>query len=253
MISKKLVLTTVEQHIAKIELNSPQNNNALSPEMIEQLTYAFEQSENNAQVHVILLFTKHTNFCSGADLKHMLSLFHKNWDENLEDAKKFAGIFLRIYNCKKPVICCVHGNISAGALGLISVCDITIADQNAKFQFPEVKLSGVPYAISPFIVKRIGYAHATKLMLTAEAFDAAEAKSVGLIDHLAPNSLHYGLIIALEIQKNNISSMIETKRWLRAISPIDKNILEESTKFLAQMRMSEKTKEAITNVIKSKI
>jgi len=253
MNSRKIVLLTIENSIAKIELNSPENNNALSPAMIEALTAVFDACERNDDAHIILLYTKHKNFCSGADLSHMVSLFNKTYEDNLLDAKQFVGIFLRIYNCKKPVICCVCGNITAGALGLMSVCDINITNQDAIFRFPEVALSGVPYSISPFVVKRIGDTNATRLMLTAESFNAKEAKKVGLINYVAPNSFEKGLSLAIEMQKNNLEAMTKTKQWLRAISPMDKKILDESAQKLAAMRMDPKTKMAVEDHIKSKL
>lgn len=245
-----IVRTNIENHIAKIELNSPANNNALSPTMIEAITKAFDDAEYNEGIHVILLYTKHGNFCSGADLPHMISMFKKTYEENLLDATQFAGLFLRIYNCKKPVVCFVCGNITAGALGLMSTCDINIATHDAKFSFPEVQLSGVPYTISPFVIKRIGDAHATKLMLTAEIFDAEEARRVGLINYVAEDSFKKGLSVATDLQKNNLQSMMETKKWLRTISPLDKTILEKSAESLARMRMKPETRDAIVNFMK---
>jgi methylglutaconyl-CoA hydratase len=241
----------IKNHIAKIKLNSPDDNNALSPSMITELVEAFDIAENNEDVHVILIYTKHRNFCSGADIAHMLTLFSKTYEVNLNDAKDFAGIFLRIYHCLKPVVCCVHGNITAAALGLMSVCDINIASEDTKFTFPEVTLAGVPYTIAPFIVKRIGNAHATKLMLTAEIFDASEAQRIGLIDYISDNSLKKGLAIATSMQHSHLPAMIKTKQWLRTIAPLDQSILDASCELLANMRMQPEVKAAIEAYLKT--
>src|SRR5258706_10103702 len=72
----------------------------------------------------------------------------------------------------------------AGALGIVSACDITVAARGISFAFTECRLGIAPAMISPFVIRRIGAARAQRLFLTAETFGAEDAERFGLIDHV---------------------------------------------------------------------
>src|SRR5258706_15918593 len=74
----------------------------------------------------------------------------------------------------------------AGALGIVSACDITVAASGISFAFTESRLGIAPAMISPFVIRRIGAARAQRLFLTGEAFTVEEAERIGLIDRVVP-------------------------------------------------------------------
>ncbi len=90
-----------------------------------------------------------------------------------------------IDSCPAPVVTAVQGHALGGGCGLVACSDIVVAAPDALFAFSEVKLGIVPAVISPFVLRKIGEAHARRLFLTGERFDAATALRIGLVSEVA--------------------------------------------------------------------
>ncbi len=169
--------------ITTIRLNRPEVHNALNKEMITELTVAFTNIPNDSQVRAIILRGNGKSFCAGADLNYMKDIAGFGFDQNYEDGKRLAGLFKAIYNCTVPTIAVVHGAAFGGANGLLSTCDIVLAEETTTFAFSEVKLGIGPATIAPFVIKRIGEFNARDLMLTGRRFKGQEAQKTGLVTH----------------------------------------------------------------------
>ena len=88
----------------------------------------------------------------------------------------------------RPLIARVNGQAYGGGVGLISVCDVAIGVEGARFGLTEARLGLIPATISPYVVARIGAAKAQRLFTSARLFDAREAQEIGLIDRVVPPS-----------------------------------------------------------------
>ena len=106
--------------------------------------------------------------------------------ENMEDSRRLARMFRRIWSFSKPLIAAVNGAALAGGCGIATLCDFTIAVPQAKFGYTEVKIGFLPAIVSVFLTRQIGDKHARDLLLTGRLVDAAEAKSLGLITEILP-------------------------------------------------------------------
>jgi methylglutaconyl-CoA hydratase len=137
-------------------------------------------------VRVVVLGGRGPSFCAGADIGAMKAAAHATFDQNLEEAKRLAGLFAAIADFPKPVVGRVHGNVLGGGMGLTCACDIVVASDDARFGLTEVRLGILPAIISPYVIRRLGDARARELMLTGERFDAATALSVKLVHHVVP-------------------------------------------------------------------
>ena len=82
----------------------------------------------------------------------------------------------------------VHGAAYGGGVGLVACCDIAVATTAARFCLSEVKLGLIPAVISPYVVAAMGARAARRYVLTAEVFDAAEARRIGLVHATAPDA-----------------------------------------------------------------
>jgi methylglutaconyl-CoA hydratase len=107
-------------------------------------------------------------------------------EENREDAHRLAGLFRRIDTLPVPLIARVQGAAIAGGTGLVAVCDIVIAADDAVFGFTEVRLGIVPAVISPFAIAKIGVSAARELFLTGARFTAERAREIGLVHAVVP-------------------------------------------------------------------
>jgi methylglutaconyl-CoA hydratase len=90
-------------------------------------------------------------------------------------------MYWTIDECPKPVVAKVQGAAMGGGAGLLAVADVVVADSEARFAFPEIRLGIAPATISPFVVRKIGVSHARSLFITGERFDAERAREIGLV------------------------------------------------------------------------
>ncbi len=109
-------------------------------------------------------------------------------DENLDDASALARMLEVIYQCPKPTIAKVQGDVYAGGLGLVAACDIAIAADTAHYCVSEVRIGLIPATISPYLIRAIGARAAHRWFLTAERFGAAQATACGLVHEAVPAS-----------------------------------------------------------------
>jgi methylglutaconyl-CoA hydratase len=82
----------------------------------------------------------------------------------------------------------VHGGALGGGAGLVAVCDVVVAADDAVFGFTEVKLGIIPAVISPYVVHKIGPSAARELFLTGTRFSAKRARRIGLVHEVVPQT-----------------------------------------------------------------
>ena len=167
--------------VSRVTLNSPEIRNAFNDETIAELTRAFTQLGQDPQVCVIVLAAVGPAFCAGADLNWMRRMADYNHAENLADAAQLAEMLRVIYECPKPTIACVQGDVYAGGMGLVAACDMAVSVDTANFCLSEVKLGLIPATISPYVIRAMGARAAQRYFLTAERFDAGQAQRIGFV------------------------------------------------------------------------
>ncbi|AVO41632.1 enoyl-CoA hydratase/isomerase family protein [Simplicispira suum] len=172
---------TYEGAVARITLTQPEVRNAFSDEVIADITAAFTEAGGRAEVRAVVLAAEGTAFCAGANLNWMRRMADYMREENLADAAKLAEMLRVIYECPKPTIARVQGDVYAGGMGLVAACDMAVAVDTAGFCLSEVKLGLIPATISPYVIRAMGARAAHRYFLTAERFDAAEAHRIGFV------------------------------------------------------------------------
>lgn len=178
----KTIKIQLGESMAWVNLDRPESRNALSAEMIHELTEAMDWLGKREDVRVIILKGNGKAFCAGADLNYMKDMAGYSRVQNIADAERLSKLFRTIYYCDKAVIVVVHGACIGGANGIIAAADIVIAETHTRFGFSEVRLGITPATISPFVVQKIGSSAARELMLTGRPFTADEAKAFHLVN-----------------------------------------------------------------------
>ncbi|MFQ6002613.1 MAG: enoyl-CoA hydratase/isomerase family protein [Candidatus Zixiibacteriota bacterium] len=175
---------SMEDKVAKVLLNRPEVHNAFNEVMIAELTEIFKKISENESVRVAVLTGAGKSFSAGADLNWMKKMIDYSYEQNLEDSLKLAELFYLMYSLPKPVIARVNGAAIGGGAGLVAVCDIAIAAENAKFSLSEVKLGLVPACISPYVIRKVGEGRCREFFLTGERMTAKRSLEVGLVNHV---------------------------------------------------------------------
>ena len=176
--------------VARITLTQPEIRNAFSDEVIAEITAAFKDVGGRADVCAVVLAAEGPAFCAGANLNWMRRMADYTREENLIDAGKLAQMLRVIYECPKPTIARVQGDVYAGGMGLVAACDMAVSVDTAGYCLSEVKLGLIPATISPYVIRAMGARAAHRYFLTAERFDAAEALRTGFVHAVvAPDQL----------------------------------------------------------------
>jgi methylglutaconyl-CoA hydratase len=237
-----------KKDITTIILNRPEVHNAMNEKLMIELTSCFKKLNKDNQTRIIILKGKGKSFSAGADLNWMKSMVEYSKDENIKDSKLLSELYETIYNSPKPIIGHINGHAFGGGVGLIAVCDITIAPPDKKFAFSEVKLGIIPSVISTYIVKRIGISNMRRLFLTGERFNSQYAKQIGLIDYVIPEEE-----IDAEIQKNidklktsNSNAINEIKKLIKKYNDLDiESYKDHTVQKISELRISDDGQEGI--------
>ena len=104
-----VVLTSDHESIRLVTLNRPEKRNALNDELIAALKDTLREADAGENIRVIVIRGEGKDFCSGADLASIQKIATASYEENLEDARRLAELFLLIRNVRVPVIAAVHG------------------------------------------------------------------------------------------------------------------------------------------------
>jgi methylglutaconyl-CoA hydratase len=176
-----IVKVSKDRGTGRVVLARPDVHNAFNDEVVRAVTGAFEALGHAADVRAIVLAGEGKSFCAGADLHWMKRMVEFSFDENVKDAEALARMIRTIHDCPKPVIARVHGAALGGGVGLVAAADLAVAVRSATFALSEVRLGLLPAVVSPFVLEKIGASAGRRYFLTAERFDAEEAKRIGLV------------------------------------------------------------------------
>lgn len=178
-----------EGHVATVTLTRADKRNAISGQMISELLSALGEVETSP-ARVLILTGSGKAFCAGMDLDGLRAIASQSPEEHLEDSRRMAKMFYRIYSFPKPVITAVNGAAIAGGCGIATLADFTLAVPDAKFGYSEVKIGFIPALVSVFLRRQIGEKRARDLLLSGRILDAAEAFQLGLVTEIvAPEKL----------------------------------------------------------------
>ena len=249
--SQAVLISKPSIHIAQVTLSRPDVRNAFNEEVIAQLTQAFETLGQDDDVRCIVLAAQGPAFCAGADLNWMRKMADYSHDENVADASQLARMLQVMYECPKPTIARVQGDVYAGGIGLVSVCDVVVSVDTANYCLSEVKLGLYPATISPYVIRAMGPRAAHRYFLTAERFSAAEALRIGFVHEVVSS------VEALDEKVNAIASTLcsnstqavkackDLLQWV-AHSDINQTLIDQTVQGIANCRASEQGKEGIS-------
>ena len=185
---------SVEAGILTLMLNRPEQMNAFTLEMSDELAAAFNRASDDDDVRVVVVTGAGKAFCAGMDLNSSGNVFGLNETaeptlEQMQDPDNMPGVrdsggkvTLAIYECKKPVIAAING--AAVGIGATMLCamDIRLASAKARIGFVFGKIGIAPEGCSTWFLPRIvGMQQSLKWMLSGEIFDAHEAEKGGLV------------------------------------------------------------------------
>jgi methylglutaconyl-CoA hydratase len=240
--------------VTTLTLNRPDKRNALSFQLLDELTQALDEVERSA-AQVMILTGAGKAFCAGMDLEELKTLTGKSHAENVADSRKMAQIFRRLYDFPKPTIAAVNGAAIAGGTGLATMCDFTLAVPEAKFGYTEVRIGFVPAIVSSILVWQVGHKLARDLLLTGRIFDAAEAYRLGLVNELVkPEQLmNRAGELAMQLMENSPTSLRLTKKLINGFISAQLNVqIEQAIEENAGIRQTADFREGVSSFLEKR-
>jgi enoyl-CoA hydratase/carnithine racemase len=175
--------------VGVIRLNRPGSLNSLSLETLDELITVAAECNDRSHLRVVIIAGAGDSFCAGAELGSIAALF----DESMERAalERVADSGRRmadaIESIRAVTIASIHGHCIGGGVVLAAACDLRIAASDVRFAIPEAAI-GIPLGWGgvPRLVRIVGPAVATELILTCRPFDAEEALRFGFLNRVVP-------------------------------------------------------------------
>lgn len=176
-----LLRQETSNRIRTLTLHRPDKRNALNHNLVAALKDALDAAADDDEVRVVVLTGAGSAFSAGADLTALQALQTASPMENQSDSAHLAELFQQIVLHPKPIIAKINGHAIGGGCGLAAVCDLSMADAEAKIGFTEVRIGFVPAIVMVFVLRKLGEAAARDLLLRGRLLSADEAASMGLI------------------------------------------------------------------------
>ncbi len=215
MTAYKTLQVEEAEGICTLTLQRPERRNALTAEMIRELTEALNAAQTGS-AGVLVLTGAGEAFCSGLDLEELKTMAARTPEENRADSAAIATLLRALYDLPIPTIAAVNGAAVAGGMGLATVCDFTYAVPEAKFGYTEVRIGFIPAIVSAFLVAQVGEKRARDLLLSGRLIDAAEAHALGLVTRVVERAALASAVqeLAQTLLRNSPSSLRATKALL---------------------------------------
>ncbi|MFZ0630014.1 MAG: enoyl-CoA hydratase-related protein [Acidobacteriaceae bacterium] len=237
-----------------ILLNRPEKRNALTHQLMEDLTDALESAASSPVCRVIILTGAGSAFCAGLDLEHLRTMAEKSGqqsfaDEYEADAERIATLLRTLYNLPVPTIAAVNGPAIAGGMGIATLCDFTLAVPEAKFGYTEVRIGFIPAIVSAFLRIQIGDKRSRDLLLTGRLISAEEAHALGLVTRIVPEAelMREARALASRLQRNSPAAMEATKRLIgRFADRYLSDDIEAAVRASVQARSTDDFREGVT-------
>ncbi|WP_101952204.1 enoyl-CoA hydratase family protein [Mycobacterium sp. 3519A] len=239
-----LVHYAVEGSVARITLDSPDNRNALSTRLVDQLHQAFTEATEESGVRAVVLDHTGGTFCAGADLAEAAG--RDPGELAVSRARELTALLRRILELPVPVIAAVDGHVRAGGLGLVGACDIAVAGQASTFALTEARIGVAPSIISLTLLPKMSARAAGRYFVTGEKFGAAGAADMGLITLAADDVAATVATLTAEIAKASPQGLAESKALTTAgiLEEFDRRA-DELTEQSARLFVSEEAREGM--------
>jgi enoyl-CoA hydratase/carnithine racemase len=184
------LLSEFSDGVTTLTLNRGDRFNPLSQAMVAALQAELDRLASDTAVRVIVIAGNGKGFCAGHDLKELRTHAEPSdphgriWQQQMFDA--CSRMLLSLTRLPQPVIARVHGIATAAGCQLVSMCDLAVASENARFALPGVNVGIFCSTPAVGVARNISRKRAMQMLLTGEMIDARKALDWGLVNEVVP-------------------------------------------------------------------
>ncbi|MFY0597347.1 MAG: crotonase/enoyl-CoA hydratase family protein [Cognatishimia sp.] len=241
-------ITTDARGVATLTLDRAEKHNAMSAEMMRELTEAAHALGADKSVRVVVLTGAGKSFCAGGDLGWMKEQMAADSETRFVEARKLAEMLQALNTMPKPLIGRLQGNAFGGGVGMASVCDVAIGVDSLTMGLTETRLGLIPATIGPYVLSRMGEAMARRVFMSARLFGAEEAVKLGLLAKAVPAETLDEAIEAEVVPYLTCApeAVARAKKLARRLGPrIDDEVIDHTIRELVACWDGEEAKEGV--------
>lgn len=239
-----LSVETDARGVAYLTLNRPEKRNALSGEMIAELS----EFATTVSARAVVLAGAGDVFCAGGDLNWMKAQIEADRTTRMAEARKLAEMLRALNEMPCPLIARIHGGAFGGGVGMACVADVAIAAEGTKFGLTETRLGLIPATIGPYVLARMGEGRARRVFMSSRLFEASEAAELGIVARVVAAT---ALDATVEAEVTPYLSVApgavgRAKALARTLGPrMDDAVIDETIKRLADAWETEEARQGI--------
>ncbi len=237
------VLIEQQNRVTTLTLNRPERRNALTIELMVELSEAFDAASADPNQRILVLRGAGKAFCSGLDLEETTVV-----EKAHRSAEMVARTLLAISQTRLITIAQIHGAAVAGGAGLMSACDFVVAAERTKIGYPEAKRGLVAGLVMTFLRRQLRERDMRELLFTGDLISAERAREIGLVNRVvAPNELENETQkIVTAVLQNAPVALTNTKRLIEELwSSSVKEDVDRALRHHMEARESAEAKEGI--------
>jgi len=229
--------------ITTIVLNRPERRNALTLDLLNELSAAVKVASDQPEERVLILRGAGAAFCTGLDLREAADHTKAH-----ATAEMVARTLVTLSQTRLITIAAVHGAAVAGGAGIMSACDFVVAAERTKIGYPEVRRGLVAGLVMTFLRRQVGERNMRELLLGSELIDAERAKEIGLVNRVVAKDdlMNEAQKFAQSVLQAAPGALTQTKRlieelWWRSVQ----DDVDLALKYHLQARESSEAREGI--------
>ena len=229
--------------IRTIVLNRPERRNALTLDLLNELSAAVKVASDQPEERVLILRGAGAAFCTGLDLREAADHTKAH-----ATAEMVARTLVILSQTRLITIAAVHGAAVAGGAGIMSACDFVVAAERTKIGYPEVRRGLVAGLVMTFLRRQVGERNMRELVLGSELIDAERAKEIGLVNRVVAKDdlMNEAQKFAQSVLQTAPGALTQTKRlieelWWRSVQ----DDVDLALKYHLQARESSEAREGI--------
>ena len=229
--------------IRTIVLNRPERRNALTLDLLNELSAAVKVASDQPEERVLILRGAGAAFCTGLDLREAADHTKAH-----ATAEMVARTLVTLSQTRLITIAAVHGAAVAGGAGIMSACDFVVAAERTKIGYPEVRRGLVAGLVLTFLRRQVGERNMRELLLSSELIDAERAKEIGLVNRVVAKDdlMNEAQKFAQSVLQAAPGALTQTKRlieelWWRSVQ----DDVDLALKYHLQARESSEAREGI--------
>jgi enoyl-CoA hydratase/carnithine racemase len=179
-----LVLAEVRDRVLWVTINREESRNALNDAVLVKMADCFRDAQRDERLRAIVVTgAGNRAFCAGGDLKSGSATFEFDYSK---PSTTYADLMRTVHETSLPTIARVNGHCLAGGMGILAMCDMAVAADNATFGLPEVKIGMFPMQVAALLRRIVPARVFAELCYSGDSITAADALEMHLVNYVVP-------------------------------------------------------------------